>query len=105
VGLGALGARRVGERRVGGAGGDAGGLSGGERRRLAVACAIAADDDDDGTPPRAIVADEPTTGLDSFQVPSFAPRAPRARASPVHDGPSTTARALRATIALRAVLL
>lgn len=40
----------------------------GEQRRLAVACAIAGEDQGVGRCPRALLADEPTTGLDAFQA-------------------------------------
>ena len=75
VGLDSVGRRRVGERRIGTG---ARGISGGERRRLAVACAIAGEDSGGASEgaatvgstarPRAIFADEPTTGLDAFQA-------------------------------------
>ncbi|CAJ1453617.1 unnamed protein product [Effrenium voratum] len=54
--------RRVGERYIGSSGQ---GLSGGEQRRLALACALAGEGNG---APRALLADEPTTGLDTFQA-------------------------------------
>ena len=76
VGLGGVAHRRVGERLVGIG---AGGISGGERRRLAVACAIAGEGEPVGDAvggvsvrtPRALFADEPTTGLDAFQAHAY----------------------------------
>jgi ABC-type multidrug transport system ATPase subunit len=67
VGLEAVASRQVGERRIGTS---LRGISGGERRRLAVACAIAGEDYSGGgaSMPRALLADEPTTGLDAFQA-------------------------------------
>lgn len=70
MGLEGVAHRRVGERRIGTG---ARGISGGERRRLSVACAIAGESRSKAGPefktlPRAILADEPTTGLDAFQV-------------------------------------
>ncbi|CAE8581508.1 unnamed protein product [Polarella glacialis] len=56
VGLAAAAAQRVGS------------MTSGERRRLAVACAIAGEGDRLGRRPRALLADEPTTGLDAFQA-------------------------------------
>lgn len=55
--------RRVGERYIGSSGH---GLSGGEQRRLALACALAGEDD--AAQLKALLADEPTTGLDTFQA-------------------------------------
>ena len=54
-------------------GGDTGGhavrgISGGERRRLSIACEILRTDDPDGDVLTLLVADEPTTGLDTFQA-------------------------------------
>ena len=71
VGLEGVASRRVGERRIGTG---LSGISGGERRRLAVACALAGEHRSGGNggngdlPPRALLADEPTTGLDAFQA-------------------------------------
>ena len=66
VGLEGVSHRRVGERRIGTG---AAGISGGERRRLAVACAIAGEGSaSNAPPPRVLLADEPTTGLDAFQA-------------------------------------
>ncbi|CAK9040966.1 unnamed protein product [Durusdinium trenchii] len=55
--------RRVGERYIGSSGQ---GLSGGEQRRLALACALAGEDEIGRI--KALLADEPTTGLDTFQA-------------------------------------
>lgn len=59
LGLSRVKHRRVGDRKVGGEGG--GGLSGGEMRRLSVAIELI-------TTPKLLLADEPTTGLDSSQA-------------------------------------
>eukprot|EP00814_Leptocylindrus_danicus_P009669 CAMPEP_0116011248 /NCGR_PEP_ID=MMETSP0321-20121206/4461_1 /TAXON_ID=163516 /ORGANISM="Leptocylindrus danicus var. danicus, Strain B650" /LENGTH=748 /DNA_ID=CAMNT_0003480457 /DNA_START=81 /DNA_END=2327 /DNA_ORIENTATION=- len=59
LGLSKVKHRRVGDRKVGGEG--AGGLSGGEMRRLSVAVELI-------TTPKLLLADEPTTGLDSNQA-------------------------------------
>eukprot|EP00435_Cladocopium_sp_Y103_P010425 s1940_g2.t1 len=61
--LGEVSERRVGERYIGSSGH---GLSGGEQRRLALACALAGEDDTAQL--KALLADEPTTGLDTFQA-------------------------------------
>lgn len=61
--LGEVSQRRVGERYIGSSGH---GLSGGEQRRLALACALAGEDD--AAQLKALLADEPTTGLDTFQA-------------------------------------
>lgn len=71
VGLTTIAAHKVGERRLGSSGAA---VSGGERRRLAVACAIAGEECNGleaaarGHRSRTLLADEPTTGLDSFQA-------------------------------------
>ncbi|CAE8595040.1 unnamed protein product [Polarella glacialis] len=74
VGLEHVADRKVGERYLGGTGQ---GLSGGEQRRLALACAIAGERHESlpSTPAfsshcraKTLLADEPTTGLDTFQA-------------------------------------
>jgi ABC-type multidrug transport system ATPase subunit len=54
-----LGLTKVADTRVGG--GRTRGISGGERKRLAIACELVGS-------PHLLFADEPTTGLDAFQV-------------------------------------
>ncbi|OLP81899.1 ABC transporter G family member 4 [Symbiodinium microadriaticum] len=61
--LEAVADRRVGERYIGSSGQ---GLSGGEQRRLALACALAGEGGTQKS--KALLADEPTTGLDTFQA-------------------------------------
>eukprot|EP00931_Biecheleriopsis_adriatica_P049823 TRINITY_DN28829_c0_g1_i1.p1 TRINITY_DN28829_c0_g1~~TRINITY_DN28829_c0_g1_i1.p1 ORF type:complete len:630 (-),score=111.55 TRINITY_DN28829_c0_g1_i1:25-1914(-) len=67
VGLKHVADRKVGERYLGGTGQ---GLSGGEQRRLALACAIAGEAKAASSQckAKALLADEPTTGLDTFQA-------------------------------------
>lgn len=62
--IGHLGLGRCAHTKVGGDSGGVmvAGISGGERRRLSIACEIITDNT------AVIMADEPTTGLDSFQV-------------------------------------
>eukprot|EP00930_Biecheleria_cincta_P030775 TRINITY_DN21330_c0_g2_i1.p1 TRINITY_DN21330_c0_g2~~TRINITY_DN21330_c0_g2_i1.p1 ORF type:complete len:634 (-),score=89.27 TRINITY_DN21330_c0_g2_i1:397-2298(-) len=67
MGLQHVADQKVGERYLGGTGQ---GISGGEQRRLALACALAGEEGAGTTKShaKALLCDEPTTGLDTFQA-------------------------------------